>query len=324
MKIGIFTATFLDRPLDDVVKMAAEYGYEAIELPAFLDNPHLDIEDIVKGNNAKEFKKRIGDLGISTISALSNHMEGWLVLGPYDSDSDLTFKGTKEEKIKFGTDRMIKTAQAASALEVPVVVGFIGCENFNRFFPSPIMKHWNKMEEEFVDRWGKILDKFEEYGVRFAHEPHPNQLVYDIHTAVRSVELMEGRKEWGFNFDPANLLYLGIDVENFIDKLKDRIYYVHAKDCEIVSHNFGKSGAMARGPWGRLDRGYRLRIPGWGDINWKSILTELSLIGYDYVVSYEHEDATMSRMDGLKKTIAHLKPLVISAPYEGRNDILFQ
>jgi sugar phosphate isomerase/epimerase len=29
------------------------------------------------------------------------------------------------------------------------------------------------MEEEFVERWGKILDKFAEYGVKFAHEPHP-------------------------------------------------------------------------------------------------------------------------------------------------------
>ena len=180
------------------------------------------------------------------------------------------------------------------------------------------------MEEDFVERWGKVLDKFKEYGIKFAHEPHPNQLVYDIDTAVRSVELMEGRPEWGFNFDPANMVYLGIDVENFVDILKDRIYYVHAKDAEIVVHNFGKSGSLARGDWGRLDRGYRFRIPGWGDVNWKSIMTELSMIGYDYVISYEHEDPTMSRMDGVKKTIAYLKPIMIDKPYEGRNDILFQ
>ena len=58
------------------------------------------------------------------ISALANHPEGQIVLGPYGKDTDAIFKGTKEEKIKFGTERMIKTAQAANALEVPVVTGF--------------------------------------------------------------------------------------------------------------------------------------------------------------------------------------------------------
>jgi hypothetical protein len=41
-------------------------------------------------------------------------------------------------------------------------------------------------------------------------------------------------------------------------------------------------------------------------------------------MSYEHEDVTMSRNDGIHKTIAYLKPLMIDKPYEGRNDVLFQ
>lgn len=323
MKIGFFTANFSDKSLDEVIELAVKYGYEAVELPAFTNNRHLDIEEILKNNNASRLRQNLKNKGIM-ISALSNHMEGQLILGPYDADADDICKGSKEEKIRFGTERMIRTAQAANALEVPVVVGFIGCENFNRFFPSPYAKNWYKMEEDFVERWGAVLDKFREYGVKFAHEPHPNQLVYDIDTAVRSVGLMGNRPEWGFNFDPANLLYLGIDVENFIDILKERIYHVHAKDAEMVKHNFGKSGPMSRGSWGRLDRGYRLRVPGWGDLSWKNIITELSLIGYDYVISYEHEDATMSRMDGMEKAIRYLRPLVINAPYEGRNDILFK
>ncbi len=118
---------------------------------------------------------------------------------------------------------MIKTAQAANVLEVPVVCGFVGCENFGRFFPFPYSKGWSDMEKEFVERWVVVLDKFAEYGVKFAHEPHPNQLIYDIDTALKSLELLGERKEWGFNFDPANLIYLGIDVENFIDLLRKKI-----------------------------------------------------------------------------------------------------
>lgn len=174
-----------------------------------------------------------------------------------------------------------------------------------------------------MERWGKILDKFGEYGVKFAHEPHPNELVYNVETALRAVELMGGRKEFGFNFDPANLIYLGIDVENFIDALGKHILHVHAKDGEIVAHNVRRSGLIPQGDWQRLDRGFRFRIPGWGSVPWKKVITELSMIGYDYVMSYEHEDVTMSRNDGITKTISYLKPLLIEKPYEGRNDVLF-
>jgi sugar phosphate isomerase/epimerase len=322
MKIGLFTATYLDQKLEDVCKTAASHGYEAVELPAFSQNPHLDVEEIVKGGNAARLLKLVKDSGLS-ISALSNHTESQLVLGPYGKDTDAFCKGTKEEKIRFGSERMIRTAQAANALGVPVVCGFVGCENFGRFFPFPYSKGWGDMEQEFVQRWGPILDKFGEYGVKFAHEPHPNQLVYDIGTAVRAVELMGNRKEFGFNFDPANLIYLGIDVENFIDTLRGKIFHVHAKDGELVTHNVKRSGMIPQGDWQRLDRGFRFRIPGWGTVPWKKVITELSMIGYDYVMSYEHEDVTMSRQDGLTKTIKFLKPLMIEKPYEGRNDVLF-
>lgn len=324
MKLGIFTATYSDLALEEVCRKAADLGYEAVELPAFkAGNTHLDVDAIVQGHNAKALKKMINSFGL-IISALSNHTESLLILGPYGKDTAWIHPGTQEERIAFGMERMIRTAQAANALEVPVVCGFIGCENFGRFFPFPYSKGWAEMEQDFVERWGKVLDKFAEYGVKFAHEPHPNQLVYDIDTALRSVELMGERKEWGFNFDPANLIYLGIQVENFIDLLGKRIFHVHAKDGEVVAHNVKRSGQMPTGDWQRLDRGFRFRIPGWGSVPWKKVITELSLIGYDYVMSYEHEDVTMSREDGITKTIQYLKPLMISQPYEGRNDALFK
>ena len=43
MKIGLFTATFLDMGLEDVFKLASGLGYQAVEMPAFANNPHLDI-----------------------------------------------------------------------------------------------------------------------------------------------------------------------------------------------------------------------------------------------------------------------------------------
>src|SRR4030067_2112031 len=112
MRIGLFTATYLDMQLEEVCKFAAGLGFEAVEIPAFAGNQHLDIEAVVKeGNKAKEVKQMVNSYGL-LISALANHPEGQIVLGPFGKDTDAIFPGSKEEKIKFGTERMILTAQA--------------------------------------------------------------------------------------------------------------------------------------------------------------------------------------------------------------------
>ena len=64
MKIGLFTATFLDMKLEEVFKMASDLGYQAVEMPAFANNPHLDIEEIVKGSKAADLKKLVKDNGL--------------------------------------------------------------------------------------------------------------------------------------------------------------------------------------------------------------------------------------------------------------------
>jgi sugar phosphate isomerase/epimerase len=323
MKIGMFTANYMDRDLETVFKMMSKLGYEAAELPAFQGNGHLDVDEVLKAGGAKKIRDLAKRYDI-TISALSNHTEGQLVLGPHTKDTDFLFKGTPAEKIKFGMDRMKKTARAAAALEVPVVCGFIGCERFSRWFPWPYPEGWEEMGKDFVERWGEILDVFEKEGVKFAHEPHPNEYVYNVETAHRSVELMGGRKEWGFNLDPANIILQAIDPVIFVQELGEHIHHVHAKDGEIVEHNVRRSGIQPTGKWNRIDRGFRFRIPGWGSVPWKRLFTELRLVDYDYVVSYEHEDVVMSREDGMEKTIEFLRPLIIKGSYEGRGDKLFQ
>ena len=96
------------------------------------------------------------------------------------------------------------------------------------------------------------------------------------------------------------------------------------EDGEVVEHNVRRSGLQAAGPWSRIDRGFRFRIPGWGSVPWKRVLTEMRLVNYDYVLSYEHEDVVMSRDDGMEKTIEYLRPLIIKGRYEGRGDKLFE
>ena len=66
------------------------------------------------------------------------------------------------------------------------------------------------------------------------------------------------------------------------------------------------------------------RLPVFQPIPGTFELTEFMLVGYDYVLSYEHEDVVMSREDGVEKTIAYLQPLIIKGKYTGRGDKLFE
>jgi sugar phosphate isomerase/epimerase len=322
MKLGFFTANFSEKPLEEVAALAAAHGYESLEIPSYEGNGQLDVEDVLTGKNAGKIRSMTERYGLE-ISALSNHTESFLIMGPTGVETDFIFKGTAEEKIKHGTEKLIRSAQAANALGVSVVVGYPGVENWGRFFFFPYGQGWSEYEEQFAERFVPILNEFSRYGVKFAIEPHPNSFIYDIHTAEKAIKLVDDHPALGYNLDPANILYLSVKPEIFIDRLGSRIFHVHAKDAELVEHNLDTGGVLMQGDMNRLDRSFRFRIPGWGDVKWKKLITELSMVGYRGVLSYEHEDVTMSRMDGVRKTAAYLKPLLIDAPYEGRKDMLF-
>ncbi len=324
MKVGFCVVNYSEKSIKEVVELAARKGYEAVELPSYTGNGQVDADELLKGNKSKELNKMVEDAGLF-ISGISNHADSPLVLGPHGRDLASVCDGTAAEQIAFGTRSMIRSAQLANALGVPVVIAFSGIGNFGRFNDWPYPGGWAEEEAAFVENWIPILDEYRKYGVKVAFEPHPNNIIYDIHTTKRCLALCDNHPAFAINFDPANLFFTGINVCVYVDEIGDRIAAVHAKDCEIVEHNLAKGGYwMLQRDWGTLDRSFRFRIPGWGSINWKSVITELYMVGYDGVFSYEHEDVTMSRADGVDKTIDFLKPLMIQAPYEGRNDKLFQ
>jgi sugar phosphate isomerase/epimerase len=324
MHVGFCAVNYSESPIPEVAELAVRHGYSSLEIPSYTDNGQVDPDELLKGANAKEFGRRIKDAGLF-VSAISNHADSLLIMGPYGADTDSIRPGTPEEKAAFGAASMIRSAELAHELEVPCVVAFSGMENFGHINDWPYPDGWKHEEEMFLAKWIPVLDKYEEYGVKVAFEPHPNNILYDTQSVLRVLEIADYHPAFGINLDPANILFAGINLGTFVDAVKDRIVVVHAKDCEIVSHNLMKGGYnmyMADG-WGRIDRSFRFRVPGWGSVDWKSLISELYLVGYDYAFNYEHEDVLMSRMDGVKKTIEFLQPLMIEAPYEGRNDKLF-
>jgi sugar phosphate isomerase/epimerase len=316
MKLGLFTAYYEDRSLDEACAFAADLGYEAVELACWHGSLHLDAERAVSdAAYAKAILKTVSAHGLE-ISCISNHLDGQLVLGPYDrSTDDWAPVSGAEEKLAFGIERSKLAPRVANALEVPCVAGFVGSHVWGHWYnhDPAMVKSYEEGWDLFAERWNPILDVYREQGVTFALEVHPVQIAYNIETAVRAVRALDDRPEFGFNFDPSHLVWQLIDPCQFVIELGDRIFHVHAKDTELVKHNLARSGILCGGPWERPDRGVRFRCPGWGEVDWHRLMTALREVGYDGAVSYEHEDPVLEADDAARKCVDFLRPLVIEA-----------
>ena len=324
MRLGLFTLPFNDQPLEEVLEVAAKIGYQAVEISGHKDSRHLDLDAVLAGD--KSVKKKVASRHLQ-ISAISNHFEGMLIMGPHDETTDAWAPGPDPEtKIKFGTQRMIKTAQVASELEVPVVVGFVGSSVWGKWYSFPPKNEtvYEKAWGTFAERWNPILDKFREYGVKFALEVMASQMAYNIETSARAIKALGDRPEFGFNFEPAHLMWQSIDPVVFIKKFKERIYHCHAKDGETQPEEVMSSGVAPNGAWIRPDRGFRFRTPGYGDSRWPRIISALTEAGYDHVLSYEHEDPIITRREGAEKCYHFLAPLLIKEPFRGTSIFSFE
>jgi sugar phosphate isomerase/epimerase len=103
-------------------------------------------------------------------------------------------------------------------------------------------------------------------------------------------------ENFGLNLDPSHLIWQFIDYARAIYEFQDRIFHVHAKDLLVDYEQLYQRGVMS------LGMGWQIpRLPGLGDVEWDRVLSALYAIGYDYVVSIEHEDRAFEGSEDLVK-----------------------
>ncbi|NLB89761.1 MAG: sugar phosphate isomerase/epimerase, partial [Clostridiales bacterium] len=170
---------------------------------------------------------------------------------------------------------------------------------------------WN---EVLLPYWKKTAAFAAAHGVtQIAFEMHPGFCVYNPETMLRIREAVG--PIIGANFDPSHLFWQGIDPVAAIRELGEAIYYFHAKDTKIDSLNTAKNGVLDTKHYGdEVHRSWIFRSVGYGhDYQlWKDIVSNLRMVGYDDVISIEHEDSLMSGNEGLQKAISFLKEVLVT------------
>ncbi|MNI57996.1 hypothetical protein D3C73_1130890 [compost metagenome] len=108
----------------------------------------------------------------------------------------------------------------------------------------------------------------------------------------------------------------GIDPVQAVQILgrENAIHHFHAKDTVIDPVNVNRYGLTDMQTYDNmLDRAWQFRTVGYGhDMKtWSDIISALRLVGYDYVVSIEHEDGLMSINEGFTKAVDNLNQVLI-------------
>jgi sugar phosphate isomerase/epimerase len=106
-------------------------------------------------------------------------------------------------------------------------------------------------------------------------------------------------KSFGLNYDPSHLIQMLMEYISPINTFADRIFHVHAKDGKALKDMVKYYGVFDKQLGKPNEFGYRkAKMPGLGDIDWKSFFKALKDIKYDYVISIEHEDMDYSSNEG--------------------------
>src|SRR5262249_29555063 len=63
----------------------------------------------------------------------------------------------------------------------------------------------------FAKQWNPLLDVAKDAGVKFAFEVHPGQVAFDLYSSQAVLDVLGGREEFGFTFDPSHLHWQGLD-----------------------------------------------------------------------------------------------------------------
>ena len=179
-------------------------------------------------------------------------------------------------------------------------------------FGSILRWQW---EDCLLPHWREAGAVAANHGIRLCFEMVPADCVYNPRALLRLRS--ELGPAIGCNFDPSHLFMQGIDPITAMRQLDTAIYHVHAKDARLEPDVVRVDGILDVLPYAKVrERAWIYRTVGYGhgESFWRDFVSSLRSIGYDDVVSIEHEDALFAGDEGLHKAVEILSPIIPRAP----------
>ena len=312
MKIGMITDSLPGTDFEALVATAARLELDMLEFGCgnWSSAPHLKLDRMLESDSARrEFRARLDAHGIA-ISALN-------------CSGNPLHPG---EPGRLHDDVTRKTIRLASLMGVDRVVMMSGCPGA----PGDSHANWITTEWPLETReilrwqWDEVLIPYWRNLVAYANglgirklclELHGHQNVYNVRTLHRLRDAVG--ETVGANFDPSHPMWMGADPLAGARALGQAVYYVHAKDTRIDPGLAGINGLIETIPgdrfgeraWNYITLGY-----GHGEQWWREFVAVLAAVGYDDVFSIEHEDPMLPALEGVEKSVAFLRNVLVKLP----------
>lgn len=317
MKLCVLANLYAKKPLEEVLPMLKGMGVEAVEIGCggYPGKDHCDPEVLL--NDDAKLAQWLGlfeKYGIE-LAALSCHGN------PVHPDPAIAAAYDKDFR---------NAVLLAEKVGVDTIVTFSGCpgDHPGAKYPNWVTCPWPEDFLAVLDyQWNEVLIPYWKEACAFAEAHHINRIALELHPGFccyNTETLLKLRKAVGpvigANFDPSHLIWQGMEPAAAIRMLGDAIYHVHAKDTKIDEINKARIGVLDTKHYSdEANRAWVFRAVGYGhDAKyWRDIMDNLRLVGYDRVLSIEHEDSLMSVDEGLSKAIACLKTVIMHDPKPG-------
>jgi sugar phosphate isomerase/epimerase len=274
MFVGLLTAPLGDWSFEKLVRWASSNGFRGLEVAVSPGSKQINVDRVISGG-AGEVKRQLAGKDVEITS-----------LAYYSID---ILKNPEEQRF------LEKIMDACSALDVKVACTLAG---------GPVAGKSKKgtLKEDFPMVFSPLVDSAKEQGVKIALENWFATNLQGLDHFQAALEAVPD-KTLGLNFDPSHLLWQQIDYIEAVHRFGGRIFHTHAKDTEILEYRLRQVGVLGEGWW-------RYRIPGWGCVDWPAYLTALKEVGYDHVLSIEHEDPFFTAEVGFQKAKQFLERLI--------------
>ena len=289
--------------LEEVFETAQRIGYECVEVMCwpvgkadrrYAGVTHIDVNslDSIAIANIRSLIERTG-VSISGLGYYPN------ALSPDAEDAETA------------RTQIYRVIDACELLEISVMNTFIG-----RDWTQTVENNWPR----FLEIWKPIVEHAENKGVLIGIENCPMIFTEDewpggknlAHSPAIWRRMFEdlGSQSIGLNYDPSHPVWLQMDHLAPMREFSDRIFHLHAKDLSIDQEKLNQVGIMAT----PLEY-HSPKLPGSGDIDWKSFMDVVRDVGYDGAICVEvedrdYEDSLESRLVALEKSYAHLRPFM--------------
>jgi sugar phosphate isomerase/epimerase len=310
MKLGVFAVLLGNQSLDQALKYLSGLGVQAAEIGTggYPGKAHADPKELLADNlKLTAFKDTFTKYNIE-ISALSCHGN------PIHPQKEIAESFQKDFE---------NTVLLAEKLNINRVVTFSGCpgDSASSRYPNWVTCPWPEDFLKILDyQWNDVLIPYWKKTAKFAadhgvekicFEMHPGFCVYNPETLLKLRNAVGDTI--GANYDPSHLFWQGIDPVASIKALGKAIYFFHAKDTKIDLYNTAVNGVLDTKHYGdEIHRSWIFRTVGYGHDQqvWKDIVSTLKMVGYDDVMSIEHEDSLMTANEGLEKAVKFLKEVM--------------